>query len=125
MHKSILSPLISKLHLTFLVRVHHNVEVGKNDQLYSETCEHVCVHVSSFLMFHSFVLDMVCMLIFSHVLHLYLTQCVLQGLGVRLPAGLGYTLVLFLSAEPGVEGHGLILVLLVPLQQARQTPAQL
>lgn len=59
------------------------------------------------------------------VLHLYLSQCVLQVLGICLPTGLGYALVLFLSAEPGVEGDNLILVLLVSLQQAGQTAAQL
>lgn len=58
-------------------------------------------------------------------LHLHLSQRVLQVLRVCLPTGLGYGLVLFLSAEPGVEGDDLVLVLLVPLQQARQTAAQL
>ena len=66
-----------------------------------------------------------CVCVCVCVSHLYLSQCVLQVLGVGVPAGPGRVLLLLLAAQPGVERHRLVLVLLGALQQPRQTAAQL
>lgn len=78
-------------------------------------------------MFHSprTLRNCLCQFLFFFFLYLHLSQSVLQILRICFSTGLSYALVLFLSAEPRVERHNLILVLLVPLQQTWQTATQL